>query len=140
MTYAEKSAWILVVVTVGVYGIYLAGLAAQMNELPDVAYEQALLWSVAAYIAATIVLHILAGILSPKAADQEDQRDKEIYRFGEYVGQYFSGTVAFAALLMALAEWDHFWIANTIYVAFGGAVLLANVVKIVAYRRGFQQW
>lgn len=45
-----------------------------------------------------------------------------------------------AALLMAMAEWDHFWIANVIYLAFVLSAMLGSVAKIVAYRRGFQPW
>jgi hypothetical protein len=45
-----------------------------------------------------------------------------------------------AALLMAMAEWDHFWIANVIYLAFVLSAILGSVAKIVAYRRGFQPW
>jgi hypothetical protein len=37
---------------------------------------------------------------------------------------------------LAMAEGDHFWIANAIYLAFVLSALTASVVKIVAYRRG----
>ena len=44
------------------------------------------------------------------------------------------------ALGLALAEVDHFWIANAIYTTFILAALTTSAVKIVAYRRGFQPW
>ena len=47
---------------------------------------------------------------------------------------------AVAALAMSMAELDHFWIANVIYLAFGLSALLGYFAKIAAYRRGFQQW
>lgn len=47
---------------------------------------------------------------------------------------------AVAALLMAMAELDHFWIANTIYLAFVLSAILGSMAKIAAYREGFQQW
>lgn len=34
------------------------------------------------------------------------------------VGQSFVVIGGVAALLMAMAEWEHFWIANVIYLAF----------------------
>lgn len=47
---------------------------------------------------------------------------------------------ALAALVLALAEADHFWIANVIYLAFALSAVLGSVAKIFAYRRGFQSW
>ena len=41
---------------------------------------------------------------------------------------------------MSMAELSHFWIANVIYLAFVLATLLGSAARIVAYRRGFQQW
>ena len=41
---------------------------------------------------------------------------------------------------MAMAEADHFWIANVIYLAFVLSAILGSIAKIVAYRRGFQPW
>lgn len=91
MSFEEKSAWIMGVVAVGSYGVYLAivlGLAGTM-PLVDVPYVAPLLWTVGASIALSIALHILMGIFSPKEAGKKDQRDREIYRFGEYIGQSF---------------------------------------------------
>ena len=76
------------------------------------------------------------GIFSPREAGKKDQRDREIYRFGEYIGQSFVVIGGVAALLMAMAEWDHFWIANVIYLAFVLSAILGSVAKIVAYRPG----
>jgi hypothetical protein len=44
-------------------------------------------------------------------------RDKEIGRLGEYTGQSFVVIGAVAAMLMAMAGWDHFWIATASLVA-----------------------
>ncbi|MEW9872064.1 hypothetical protein [Arthrobacter sp. HS15c] len=142
MSFEEKSAWIMGVVAVGSYGVYLAivlGLAGTM-PLVDVPYVAPLLWTVGASIALSIALHILMGIFSPKEAGKKDQRDREIYRFGEYIGQSFLVIGGVAVLLMAMLEADHFWIANVIYLAFFLSAILGSVAKIVAYRRGFQPW
>ena len=142
MSFEEKSAWIMGVVAAGSYGVYLAivlGLAGTM-PLVDVPYVAPLLWTVGASIALSIALHILMGISSPKEAGKKDQRDREIYRFGEYIGQSFLVIGGVAVLLMAMVETDHFWIANVIYLAFFLSAILGSVAKIVAYRRGFQLW
>ena len=37
---------------------------------------------------------------------------------------------------MAMAEWDWFWIANTMYLGFALSGILEGIAKVVAYRRG----
>ena len=82
----------------------------------------------------------MVAIASPKDADKKDQRDREINRFGEYTGQSFVVIGGVAALGMSMAELNHFWIANVIYLAFALSSVLGSVAKIVAYRRGFHPW
>lgn len=142
MSYEEKSAWIMGVVAAGSYGVYVAIVLALAGTTPldDVPYVAPLLWTVGASILVSIALHAVIGISSPKDAGKKDQRDREIYRFGEYIGQSFVVIGGIAALLMAMAELDHFWIANVIYLTFVLSAILGSVAKIVAYRRGFQPW
>jgi hypothetical protein len=142
MSFEEKSAWIMGVVAVGSYAVYLAivlGLAGS-TPLTEVSYVAPLLWTVGSSIAVSIALHAVVGISSPRDAGKKDQRDREIYRFGEYIGQSFVVIGGVAALLMAMAELEHFWIANVIYLTFVLSAILGSVAKIVAYRRGFQPW
>ena len=142
MSFEEKSAWIMGVMAAASYGVYLAivlGLAGTM-PFAKVPYVAPLLWTVGASIVASIALHALIGIFSPREAGKKDQRDREIYRFGEYIGHSFVVIGGVAALLMAMAEWDHFWIANVIYLTFVLSAILGSVAKIVAYRKGFQPW
>lgn len=142
MSFEEKSAWImgvLAIVTYAVYVVIILGLAGA-TPLTEVPYVAPLLWTIGASIAASIVLHAVIGIVSPREAAKKDQRDKEIYRFGEYIGQSFVVIGGVAALIMAMAELDYFWIANVIYLAFVLSAVLGSIAKIVAYRRGFQPW
>ena len=142
MSFEEKSAWIMGVVAAGSYAVYLAivlGLAGTVS-LAEIPYVAPLLWTIGASIGVSIALHALIGIFSPREAGKKDQRDREIYRFGEYIGQSFVVVGGVAALLMAMAEVDHFWIANVIYLTFVLSAILGSVAKIVAYRRGFQPW
>jgi len=41
-----------------------------------------------------------------------------------------------AALVMAMARVDYFWIANVIYLGFVLWAVAGSVLKLVAYRRG----
>ncbi len=84
MSFREKSAWIIAVITVGAYAAYLTIILgrAENSPLTEVSYVSTLLWTIGAVIAVTIVAHIAVAIASPKDADIKDQRDREINRFG----------------------------------------------------------
>ncbi|MDJ0461105.1 hypothetical protein [Streptomyces sp. H27-C3] len=142
MALEEKRAWIMAVVAVAGYAAYLAVVLGRTGSAPlaEVSYVAPLLWSVGAAIVAAIVLNIAAAAASPQDAGKKDVRDREINRFGEYVGQAFVVIGGVSALCMAMAELSYFWIANVIYLAFVLSSLLASTAKIVAYRRGFQPW
>ena len=142
MAFEEKRAWIMALVAVAGYAAYVLVVLgrADGDPLADVSYAGPLLATVAASIVASIALNILVSIVSPEGANQKDQRDREIHRIGEHIGQSFVIVGGVAALGMALADWDQFWIANVIYLCFVLSALVGSVAKIVAYRRGFQSW
>jgi hypothetical protein len=142
MTSEEKRAWVMAVVTAVAYAAYVAIILGRSEGTPltQVPYVRTMLWSIGLAIVAAIVLHIAVTVGSPEEAGQTDQRDREIHRFGEYVGQSFVVVGGVAALGMAMAELSHFWIANTIYLGFVLSALLGSVTKIVAYRWGFHPW
>ncbi|MFI8451515.1 hypothetical protein [Streptomyces erythrochromogenes] len=142
MAVEEKRAWIMIVVAVLSYGTYLAVVLGRSGggPLAQQPYAAALLWTVGAAIAASIALHITVSLLSPEEGRVKDQRDREIHRFGDHIGQSFVVIGAVAGLVLAMAEADQFWIANAIYLAFVLSALLASTAKIVSYRFGFHSW
>ena len=142
MSFRERSAWIMAVVTCGAYVAYLVIVLGRAENVPltDLSYVSTLLWTFGAVLVGTIVAHILVGIAAPKDIEPKDQRDREIYRHGEYVGQHLVAIGAVVALGLSMAELNHFWIANVIYLAYVLSTLIGSAAKIVAYRRGFQQW
>ncbi len=142
MAFEEKNAWIMGGVTIVAYLAYLFTLLGRADGVPlaEVPYIGAMLWSIGGAIIATIALVIVVAIMAPDEADKRDQRDREIHRFGEYVGQSFQVIGGLGALVLAMLEAPHFWIANAIYLCFALAGLLSCVAKIVAYRRGFHPW
>ncbi|WP_181312295.1 hypothetical protein [Nocardioides campestrisoli] len=141
MAYEEKRAWITVVVALAAYALYLGRVGPQLAEgsAATVPYAAALLWSVGGAILLQIVLNMIVGIGVDTRA-RKDRRDVEIHRAGEYVGQSFVILGAVAALAMALAEWEPFWIANVIFLGFTLSAVVSSAAKIVAYRRGFHAW
>ena len=142
MAFEEKSAWILGVLAVAAYTTYAVIVLNLGREVPllQVDYVPAMLWTIGASIIVSIVAHIIVAIASGKGADKKDQRDRQIYRMGEYTGQSFVVAGALAAMLMALFELDYFWIANVIYLAFALSAILSTVAKLVSYRRGMPAW
>jgi hypothetical protein len=138
VTFDEKRAWIQAITAVCAYGAYVVIVLGRTGRTPlaDVHYVSALLWTVGVAIVASIVVHIVTGMVSPSGT-RKDQRDREINQFGEHIGQSLVVVGAVAALLMAMAEVSYFWIANTIYLAFVLSAVVGAVAKIVTYRRGF---
>lgn len=141
MTFEEKSTWVFGVVAVVGYVVYLALVLPQLGDpIGEVAYQWPMAGTILGGIAAGIVGGILVGMSSPKEAGKADQRDKEIDRFGNRVGQSFVVIGAVGALVLALLSAEHFWIANTLYLGFVLSAVLTVIAKLVAYRRGFQPW
>ncbi|MFD9972762.1 hypothetical protein ACFWZR_00335 [Streptomyces sp. NPDC059017] len=142
MAFEEKRAWIMGVVAIAAYAAYLAVVLGRADgvALAEAPYASALLWSVGAAIAATVAFHIAVALASPGEAGPKDERDREIARFGELTGQSLVVLGGVAALVLAMAEADHFWIANTVYLAFVLSAVLGSVARICAYRWGFQPW
>jgi hypothetical protein len=87
-----------------------------------------------------MVLNIAWGIFSPKDAGRKDQRDRQITRFGDSIGQSFVIIGGVAALVLAMLEAPFFWIANVIYLSFVLSAFLGSIARLVAYRRGLPTW
>jgi hypothetical protein len=138
MSYEEKRTWAYLVTSTAGYAVYLAIVLGRLLRTPahDVQYISALLWTCGASIVASIVGHVLVEIASASDSHRTDVRDREIYRFGEYTSRWFLVAAAAAALFMAMAQWDYFWIANVIYLGFVLWAIAGSAVKLVAYRRG----
>lgn len=137
MAYEHKSAWIMAVIAVVGYVGYLVVVLGRSGVAPlaETAYVAPMLWTMGLAIAGSIVVHIVVGMFAPKDTGK-DQRDREIGRFGDHVGQSFLVIGALAGLVMAMAELDHFWIANALFLGFHLSALLGSVARIFAYRRG----
>ena len=86
---------------------------------------------------ATAVGAEITGTGSVDDIDRKDERDISIGRRGDVVGYYVASTGAVVALILTMLEYDYFWIANTLYLSFAVAGLVAGIVKLRAYRRGF---
>ena len=142
MSYEERGTWVYLVVSAGVYVAYVAVVLSQSADpITEAAYQIPLLWSIGASIVAAMVLRMLVematGVARGAGDQRADARDRDIDRLGTLRTWLVIAVSAIAALLMALAEWPHFWIANVIYLGFVLQAVSSAIVKLVAYRRGF---
>ncbi|MCZ7422451.1 MULTISPECIES: hypothetical protein [Micromonospora] len=142
MTHQEKRAWIMLVVSVVGYAVYVAVVLSRVDDgrLTATPYAGVLLWTVGGAIAASMLLEIGLGVVNPRASRVSDVRDREIGRLGDHVGQAFVVIGAVSAMLMAMAQWHWFWIANVVYLCFVLSALVGSLAKVIVYRRGVPQW
>jgi hypothetical protein len=138
MSYQEKNTWISAVVTFVSYMVYLGIVLSQARglPLPQVAYVAPLLWTLGSSVVASLVGCVVVSCVWRKDCGKKDVRDREIERFGGYVGQSFMCMGGSAALVLAILKADHFWIANVIYLGCVLSTVLGCGTRIVAYRRG----
>ena len=138
MTYEEKGTWVYLVANTAAYAVYVAIVIARLASTPvaDVSYVAVLLWTTAASILASVIGRTLVETAKPSDSRRADVRDRDIRRLGEYASRWFVVAGAGAALIMAMARWDYFWIANVIYLGFVLWAVTGSAVRLVAYRRG----
>src|SRR5687768_9938227 len=113
MANEEKRAWIMLVVSACAYAIYLKIVLGRLGDTPvaEVPYAATMLWSLGGSIAVSIVLSIavsIAGAIVDGSDGQPDQRDREISRFGDHIGQSLVVLGGVVALVLALLELDYF--------------------------------
>ena len=139
MTLEERRSWTYLAVAVVAYGVYLATILSRAASAPlvDVDYVSTMLWTIAIAIVVGIVLNIVQSIFTPRREQTKDVRDREIELLGEHVGQAFLVIGGVAALLLAIVEADHFYIANVLYLCFVLSAVVGSVAKVIVYRRGF---
>lgn len=134
MSYEERRAWVYAAVAAvvpAVYAVIVLGRLADAGAA-EVSYARPLLIAVGAGMVANFLAGMLIG-----APERRDERDVGIFRYGTQAGYFVLAAGAGGALALALAEAEHFWIANALYLAFILDALVSSTTKIVAYRRGF---
>jgi hypothetical protein len=141
MSYLEKNTWAFGVIAVLGYGSYVAVVLSRADggPLTGVAYVGPLLATIGAAVVTGIVAGIVLGMTSAERGVR-DEREQAIERMGEHVGQSFLVLGGLGALVLALVEADHFWIANVLYLGFVLSAVLSSVARLVAFRRGVGPW
>ena len=110
------------------------------KPITEVSWVQPMVVAIVAFIVANIAGNVVAAVSNPGEADKNDERDREIDRYGERVGNWLLVAGSIVALVLAMTMADHFWIANAIFVGGMAGTLLSSVTKIAAYHGSFQRW
>ncbi len=142
MAYEEKGAWAGLIVGLIAFAVYVTVLLSRASGAPleQTPYIDAMLWSIGAAIVVLIVVTILISIVTHREGRQTDLRDKQISARAEFTSRGFLIAGALAALIFAMLELDHFWIAQVLYLGFFLSSVLEGVTKIALYRRGMPAW
>jgi hypothetical protein len=113
----EKRAWTMAITALLGYAAYVLVvlLGADGRPITAAPYAGAMLWTIALGIVVGIVTGIWFGIAARNDGLQVDERDREIGRFGDHVGQSFVVIGGVSAMALAMVEAAHFWIANVLY-------------------------
>jgi len=138
MTSEEKNQWAYGVASLVVSVAYFVWLVAQAQDAPavDIDYVPAMLWAIGLGIVLNIFGGIVACVTNPAEVGKKDQRDRDVTRRGDAVSFYVFSIAAVGPLVLAMADADTFWIANSLYAACALTAVVGVVVKIVSYRKG----
>ena len=139
MSFEEKITWVYAVTAVLGAAAYLFVVGSPVPTTPvaDIDYVLPLIAAIVGSVVLSIVAIIVISISAPSEADKRDERDRLVNTRGDQIGFYVMSILALVPLVLAFARAEHFWIANSLYMAFVLTAVVSSVVKIVAYRRGF---
>ena len=151
MPFEEKVTWVSLVVAVVVPVAYFAIMLGRLGDVSaaDISYQWPLLIAIVASVVLTIVGLDRDGASAPAsrpscAADPPPATStartsgtSRISRHGDLIGFYVSSVGMVGVLALTMLEYEYFWIASALYLSFVVGTLVASVVKIVAYHRGF---
>jgi len=139
MSFREKSAWISLLLYLGIYGFYFTQVAVALTRGgADGAHFLGLFGqSVVAFVLATIVLTVIAAVSAPKDAQApKDERERLITLKANSASGYVlaSGVVLVIGVLFFGA--DDFLTINLLFFALVVSEVYKVSTQLVLYRRG----
>ena len=146
MGYAERLTWTQLVSSLIATGVYFALVIPQLSAAPasEIDWGWPMLWcmlgGIAISIGGSIIWGIVAGMRDPDQEHRLDQRDREIERFGDRIGQAFLVIGGVAALVLSALRADWFWIGHAVFIGFFLSAVVGGIARLIGHRRGFQEW
>lgn len=142
MVYEERNVWanlVIMLIAMTVYVILIVQQAAG-GPLENVQWWPTMAWTIGASIVASIIVSalwgIIAGMRDPDGVGKSDQRDRDIARMSDRVGQAFLVIGGLGVIVLCAIEADWFWIANMMFFAFAISAFIGGIASAIAYRRG----
>ena len=140
MAFQAKSAAALVGTLVIVYVPYFAFvgyiLATTSEDVANVAYKPLLIVATVPVAVIAAVSHIVLALVTPKEANQRDERDRLIDQRADQLGAYILAVGIFAGIVLAMLELASFYVVNALMLFWVAAEVAAQVRRLVLYRRG----
>jgi Na+/H+ antiporter NhaD/arsenite permease-like protein len=139
MSYREKSAWISLLLYLGIYGFYFSqvAMAAARGEADGTHFLGLFGQSVAVFVVATIVLTVVAAVLAPRDAQaREDERERLITLKANSASGYVLATGAVLAIGVVFYGADEFLTINLLFFALVLSEVYKVATQLVLYRRG----
>jgi 4-hydroxybenzoate polyprenyltransferase len=142
MAFLEKSNWVVLAVAVPTLLVYAVLVVPQLlaKPLAEVSWVPPMILAIVGFVVANILGNVAAAAINPREAELEDERDREIDRHGERIGNWVIAAGGVTALILAMAMAHQFWIANAIFLGGIAGAIVSSVVKISAYRGSFRRW
>jgi hypothetical protein len=142
VVYQERNAWATLVASAGGVVVYVVLILQQAagGPLHDVEWVPIMLGTIAAAIVAAVAVSIVWGTVAgrgdPDGVGRSDERDRDIARLGDRVGQAFLVIGGLAGILLCALAAEPFYIANALFAGFALSALVGGVARVSAYRRG----
>jgi len=138
----ERNIWAGLIVLPISMAIYVLAILQQGagRPLSELQWAPIMAWTIGASIIAMVLISVLWGsivsIKNPRGVARSDQRDRDISRRSDRMGEIPIVSGAIAVIVLSAAEVDWFWIANSMFVAFGLSMVVGGIASVHAYHRG----
>ena len=140
MAFQAKSAAALIGTLMIVYVPYFTFvgyiLATTSEDVANVAYKPLLILATVPVAVIAAVSHIVLALVTPKEANQRDERDRLIDQRADQLGAYILAVGIFAGIVLAMLELTSFYVVNALMLFWVAAEVAAQVRRLVLYRRG----
>jgi hypothetical protein len=139
MSFREKSAWISLLLYLGIYGFYFTQVAVAVTrgEAGGGRFLGLFGQSVVLFVAATIVLTVIAAVLAPKDAQApQDEREKLIALKANSVSGYVLAGAVVLVIGVLFFGADEFLTINLLFFALVLSEVCRVAAQLVLTRRG----
>jgi len=139
MSFREKSAWISLLLYLGIYGFYFSrvAMAVTRGQADGGHFMGLFAESVIAFVVATIVLTVVAAVTAPKDAEApEDEREKLITLRANSNSGYVLATCVILVIGVLFYGADDFLTINLLFFSLVLSEVCKVATQIVLHRRG----